>query len=201
IGYPFPYIPGHVVCTIWALPTLIISNGRSIAIAIIGCTVFPFVLTVRITKICQPTVKLVPPRIDPPIRATRRSFPSCLCVQAFPGPGAISFRVLVADVSDRMLLQPRNATAWTTRRTPVGTIDLLGLFPRENISPALALGMCAVACRLHKLPEVVVSHFVLVDVEGVQIHAVPWDFIPEALPPSLQAVKLVRIAPHADLPG
>jgi hypothetical protein len=133
ISHPFPDVPGHVVCAIGALPALIASNGCSIAIAIIGCTVFPFVFAVRITKIRQPPVELVPPWVAPPICAARGFFPFRLGGQAFPSPGAIRFRVLLAYLHYWMLFQPCDATAWTPRCAPVGTVDLLDFFSIEDI--------------------------------------------------------------------
>ena len=62
------------------------------------------------------------------------------------------------------------------------------------------------ACGLHKLLEVRVGDFVLVDVEGVQGHPVARDFTVEKLaldigPTLEQAINLILIAPHAELPG
>jgi len=201
VGHPFPDVPRHVIGAIGTLPALIAPNGRRITIAIIGCTVFPSVFAVRITKIGPPPVELIPPWVGLSIRAARGFFPFRLGGQAFPSPRAIRARVLLADLHDWMLLQPRNAAAWTPRHTPGGPVDRLSLFPRGDIAPALALGLRAVPCGLHKLLEARVDDLICVDVEGVQVHLVPGDFIPIDLPASLHAVQLVPIAAHAELPG
>ena len=137
IGHPFPDIAGHIVCAIGALSTLIAPNGRSITIAIIGCTIFPVGLAVRIAKIRPFAVKLIPPWVDLSVRTACRFFPFRLGGQAFPGPGAIRLRVLLAHLDHRMLLQAGNAAAWTPRRAPVGTVDQLQLLLpcRRILSP------------------------------------------------------------------
>jgi hypothetical protein len=86
------------------------------------CYYSPGLPAVRITKIRQPTVELVPPWIAPPIRSPCSFFPFRLCRQAFPGPSAVRFRALPAHVYHRVLLQPRNAAAWSVRRAPGSAI-------------------------------------------------------------------------------
>src|SRR5438132_1642038 len=101
----------------------------------ITCRAVPIVACV--IPIGYPSVELVPPWIGLSIRAARSFFPFRLSGQAFPSPGAIRFRVLLAYLHDWMLLQTRDVTTWTPRCTPVGAIDLLALFSREDNSPAL----------------------------------------------------------------
>ena len=134
VSHPLRDVSGHVVCAIGALPTLIAPNGRSITIAIIRCTIFPVELAVCIAKIRLPAIKLIPLWVTPPIRATCSFFPCRLGRQTFPSPGAIRLSVLLAHLHHRVLLQPRNAAARTSRRTPVGTIDQLKLFSLVDIS-------------------------------------------------------------------